>query len=234
MKKQFNIRKSRIIRLLNRPLNYRVAQSKVFCIGLHKTGTTTLANYISNYGFKPNHSTDWANNSESLSNYDFFSDGGSHFDNQNEFNFEGLYYKYPNSKFILQTRDTEKWVISKLKHAGWNQNTKIEEDDISKITHADWKYKSKLTIQKFIEHKINYERKVLSFFKEKDADRLLVIDLTKPEIQEKEIAKFKKFLHLKSIKPIHLIHSNKRNSSIIIATEVHEYIRQVISSLPEN
>lgn len=170
--------KIKVILFLNRQLNRKTIANKVFCIGLHKTGTTTLANYFNEFGYNSTHSTDWINNSSKLESFDFFSDGGSHFDNEKEFDFEKLFYMYKKSKFILQTRDTEKWVTSKLKHAGWNQNTEIQKDDPTKITHKQWRYKSLLTVKKLIEHKYNYEKKVIFFFKEKDAGRLLIIDIT--------------------------------------------------------
>lgn len=221
--------KPRIIGLCNRPLNRKAIKNKVFCIGLHKTGTTTLANYFTKYGFHSLHSTNWINDNFKLEKFDFFSDGGSHFDNINEFDFERLFYTYKDSKFILQTRDTKKWVISKLKHAGWNQNIQIQDDDDSKITHDDWTYKSLLTVQKFIEHKINYEKKVLSFFEEKDPNRLIVIDITQKHIQKKELIRLKNFLNLRSLFKISLPHSNKRRDSIMIPENVQKHINQIIT-----
>ncbi len=202
----------------------------MFCIGLHKTGTTSLANYFGEFGFYPTHSTDWINDKLKLDKYDFFSDGGSHFDNINEFDFERLYNKYEHSKFILQTRDTEKWVISKIKLAGWNQDTVIQKDDPSKIIHTQWKYKSLFTLQKFIEHKFNYEKKVLSFFEKMDSNRLIIIDVTKKDTQTKELNRLKQFLRLRSINNIVLPHSNRRISRITIQENVQEYIKQIITT----
>lgn len=129
---------AKITRLINRQLNRETIKNKVFCIGLHKTGTTTLGNWAREYGFHSTHSIDWIKEDWKLQTFDFFSDGGSHFDNINEFDVQKLFYKYPKALFILQTRDSKKWIISKLKHAGWSENTFLEEDNIEKIRHEDW------------------------------------------------------------------------------------------------
>jgi len=222
------------IRLLNRVLNRKTIRNKVFCIGLHKTGTTTLANYLNEFGFNTTHTTNWINDDSQLEKYDFFSDGGSHFDHQNEFDYQRLFHTYKHSKFILQTRDTERWIISKLKHSGWKQDTVIQKDDLEKITHNQWKYKSILTIQKFIEHKFNYERKVLSFFKEKDFSRLLVVDITQEDQQKIESSKLREYLNLKSMNKISLPHSNKGSSGIAVTKEAIEAIKQILANYNDN
>ncbi|MEO2059122.1 MAG: sulfotransferase [Mesonia sp.] len=224
MKKQ----RRKFIKKINRKLNKKTINNKVFCVGLHKTGTTTLANYFNQFGFKTIHSTDWMNDNSKLEAFDFFSDGGSHFDDINEFPIEKLYNQFENSKFILQTRNTDKWIISKLKHAGWDKNTEITDNDISKIKHEEWKYKSLLTIEKFIEHKINYENKVKSFFKEKKSNRLLVVDITNKKERLQEIKKLKNFLRLKSINNIDVPHSNKRSSEVEVTSEIREFTEKVI------
>lgn len=219
-----------IIRLINRQLNKESIKNKVFCIGLHKTGTTTLANLALHYGFHPTHSTDWISNSKKLEKFDFLSDGGSHFDNINEFDFQFLFYNYPKALFILQTRNPEEWVISKLKHAGWDDNTIIEEDDINKITHEDWRIKSLLTIQKFLEHKNNYENKVIKYFNKNDPSRLIVIDITDKEIQEREVDRVVKYLNLKSINKIKLPHSNINQTEQKLSKEVLDYVKHIITT----
>ena len=217
-----------INRRKNRKLNSKLISNKIFCIGLHKTGTTTLANFFREYGFKDTHSVNWINDERKLNKYDFFSDGGSHFDNINEFDFRRLFNIYKHSTFILQTRETEKWVLSKLRHAGWTKDTIIQPDDPSKIKHDEWKYKSFLTIQKFIEHKINYENKVLSFFKKNDISRLLVIDITKKDIQTAELNKLKTELNLQSVNTISLPHHHNKKSQISLPKEVYSFIKKTI------
>lgn len=92
--------------------------TKYFCIGLHKTGTSTLHHIALNNKLKSIHSVDWANDENKIKLYDFFSDGGSHYNKINEIDYEYLYSTYTDSIFIINIRDPKSWIISKLKHAG--------------------------------------------------------------------------------------------------------------------
>jgi hypothetical protein len=199
----------KLIRLINRQLNRSTVSNKVFCIGLHKTGTSTLSSWIKEYGFYPTHTTDWQNSKEKLAMYDFFSDGGSHFDYQNEFDFEALHRQYPRAKFILQTRNTRSWVISKLKHAGWKADTAIQPDNPDMIVHDSWTYKSLLTVEKFIAHKLNYEQKVRDYFATHAPDSFIETDITDIGKQEINLEKLRKFLQLRSVNKITLPHANR-------------------------
>lgn len=214
--------------LVNRRLNIRSIRKKVFCIGLHKTGTSSLYELATEYGFYPTHSTGWQKNKKQLAEYDFFCDGGSHFDDQNEFDLDFLLKKYPDAFYILQTRDTKEWVISKLKHAGWNQETIIAPDDPNKIIHDEWLYKSKLTIERFIEHKFNYERKVIEFFERNPNASFITLDITDDEKKEKELNRFKHFLNLHSLNNIKLPHRNKAKSKTSLSKEILDFIDQII------
>lgn len=212
------------LRLLNRLLNSKAMKRKVFCIGLHKTGTTTLYELAKKYGYRATHSTDWIFDPEKLKRFNFFSDGGSQFDDLNEFDFQGLFYAFPDSLFILQTRDAREWVISKLRHIGWNKETPIAPDDDNKIKNNEWMYKSLLTIDKFIEHKYNYENKVVRFFEEHDPSRLLIIDITNSQIHSQEFDKLITFLGLRSISEIRLPHENKTKVKAGLSEKILDYI----------
>ncbi|MEH6549045.1 MAG: hypothetical protein V7744_03575 [Pseudomonadales bacterium] len=207
-------------------------RKKIFCIGLHKTGTTSLCWMGGKLGYKAVHSTDWAKSSIKIFKFDFFSDGGSHFDGINEFDFERWFYRYPNALFILQTRETERWVVSKLMHAGWKEGTAIEPDDEEKIRHQDWRYKSLLTIRKFIEHKYSYEKRVVDFFEKHGADRLLVVDVTNRSIQSSEINRMLEFLDSEC--ELEFPQLNKAGSGVKLSGEVESCIERTISICREN
>ncbi len=202
---------------------------KIFCIGLHKTGTTSLHEMAIKNGFKAIHSIEWMYNYEDLKKFNFFSDGGSHFDDINEIDFEYLYYKFPNSRFILQTRNTRDWVISKCKHAGWHSSTEIEKDDINKINHNDWEYKSLLTVRKYVEHKINYEKKVENFFRQNDNSRLIKINITNQKSSNGDLERLVKFLKLKK-GIINLPHSNK-SSEKKMPNELIKFIDSILKEI---
>ena len=197
---------------------------KIFCIGLHKTGTSSLHHYAKNSNLNSTHSINWNNNFIKINSYDFFCDGGSHFNNTDkEFNFIDLYTRYPDSKFILQTRDTKKWVISKCKHCGWENNTVLEINDITKLKHDTWRYKSILNIEKFITHKIVYESKVMDFFEKNDKSRLLIIDVT---TNKDSCAILNKFLGINVISEIP--HVNKCQSISELSTIVINQIDKIL------
>ncbi|MGX9365640.1 sulfotransferase [Desulfoplanes sp. PS50] len=220
---------TKAINLINRCINRKKITRKVFCIGLHKTGTTSLRALATKYGYKAIHSTDWISDANKLKEFEFFSDGGSHFDGQNEFDFKRLFHDYPNALFILQTRPTKNWIVSKLKHAGWTEQTIIEVDDEKKIYHDDWKYKSLLIIESFIRHKYNYEHKVIDFFEKNDPSRLLKIDITDKPIQETTIHNLVTFLGLRSLCTIQLPHKNKKKSQDGLSKEVSDFIYKTMN-----
>ena len=154
---------------------------KYFCIGLHKTGTTTLHHIASHNGLKSTHSTDWQNNEKKINSYDFFCDGGSHYNNIKEFNYEYLYSKYPNSIFIINIREPRSWIISKLKHAGWNENTVVSRDN-KLINHNKWREKTKKNISLFICHYFDIYIKILEFFINKQ-DKGYIVDVVSGRIK---------------------------------------------------
>jgi hypothetical protein len=191
---------------------------------LHKTGTTTLHDLATRYGYRATHSTDWISDPEKLKKYNFFCDGGSHFDHLNEFDFQHLFHAFPDSLFVLQTRNAKEWLISKLKHIGWDDNTQIAPDDEDRIRNNDWKYKSLLTIERFIAHKYNYENRVIRFFEDHDPSRLLIVDITNPHIQLAESDKLVEFLGLRSISVIRLPHANRTKADTGLSEEVLGFI----------
>jgi len=150
------------------------SKAKVFCIGCHKAGTTTLHAFALANGYRSHHGVTWSKpDVELLGAYDFFSDGGGHFwsdrcdaDEAYWGDFHNLTYLhsyYPGSKFILQTRPLKSWLVSKCLHAGWTDETQIDPDDPAKIVHVEWCYKSRLTIREWVKARNRYHRKALAF-----------------------------------------------------------------------
>lgn len=89
-------------------------EPKVFCIGLSKTGTSSLSAALEMLGYSSAH---WDNKVTGaiLSERDF-----SLFDALSDisisYHFEYLFYAYPNAKFIYTQRPTDEWTQSFLKH----------------------------------------------------------------------------------------------------------------------
>jgi Sulfotransferase domain len=95
---------------------------KVFCIGFHKTGTTSLKKALQTLGYRvtgPNgvNDPDIASNVIEMAHalvakYDAFQD------NPWPVIFREMDAKYPGSKFILSLRDSESWIKSQVEHFG--------------------------------------------------------------------------------------------------------------------
>ena len=197
---------------------------KYFCIGLHKTGTTTLNQIALNNGLKSTHSINWQNNEEKIKLYDFFCDGGSHYNNINEIDYEYLYSKYPNSIFIINIREPKSWIISKLKHAGWHENTIISPDD-KLINHNTWKEKKLINISLFICHYFDRYIKILEYFLNKQ-DRGYIVDIVSGKIENLKLL-FKNQNYNQNI------HKNKGNKNNL-SNEIIEFIDNEINIVNKN
>ncbi len=98
------------------------AAQKVFCIGFHKTGTTSLAEALGTLGYRvtgPNgvHDPQIADNvlrlvEELVPRFDAFQD------NPWPIVYRELDRRYPGSKFILTVRDPEAWIASQVGYFG--------------------------------------------------------------------------------------------------------------------
>ena len=100
----------------------RTPKPKVFCIGFHKTGTTTMKDALEVLGYRvtgPNgtRDPDIASKLDALvetlaTKYDAFQD------NPWPLVYRRMDALYPDAKFILTVRDEDKWFASNLKHFG--------------------------------------------------------------------------------------------------------------------
>ena len=124
-------------------------KEKIFNIGFHKTGTTSLTHFMKDNGYKSLHSTAYSMSrlnlgsqtdinedtsepvnlesildktllQELVQEYDFFSD------NPWPLLYRLLDQSFPNSKFILTRRHTNSWVNSLIKYSG-TQNTRMRQ-----------------------------------------------------------------------------------------------------------
>lgn len=84
---------------------------KVFCIGYNKSGTTSLHELFQTLGYHSLHSTIWGDTARRLIHhrYECFSDAVPD-------DFRVLDRRFPNSRFILQVRELDRWVVSRLAH----------------------------------------------------------------------------------------------------------------------
>lgn len=166
---------------------------KTFCVGMHKAGTSSLAELFHVAGLRTSHSTEWSRpplDRAFLDRYDALSDGGGHFWHP-ELEFGGnhavqsLDEAYPGSRFVLQYRDVESWLVSKLRHATWKREDTIT-DETGPFAHQDWnQIKSLHLVAAWIENRYRHHVAVLEYFAQRHDD-LLVINVTRdPEAAAK-------------------------------------------------
>lgn len=160
--------------------------TKIFCIGLNKTGTTSLHEAFGILGYKSIHYHD--NESRLLHEFIYgnFNNGRPILEGIDDFDaysdwiawkperiFPKFDQEYPGSKFILNTRNIDDWLRSRVKHVERNQ----ERFARTKDPNIKW-----LTIEKdaWAEEFTTYHAFVRAYFKDRKSD-LLEIDVAKGE-----------------------------------------------------
>ncbi len=165
--------------------------TKIFCIGLNKMGTSSLHYAFEMLGFKSVHFVcDKGRNIKkiirdnnedgkmlltSIEEYDAYSDWN--FPSTNNL-FKVFDKQYPESKFILNTRDMESWVKSRENHILSNPNLEQLRKESPENT---WYSIDKVSWRKEYE---SHHKDVQDYFKGK-SNSLLVFDVTKGDGWEK-------------------------------------------------
>ncbi|MEM6974033.1 MAG: hypothetical protein AAF577_14630 [Pseudomonadota bacterium] len=87
------------------------AYRKVFCIGFNKTGTTSIDAIFRAAGMASIHTTYWSRPGPHLCQFTHqaFCDG-------NPLGFRALDRRFPRSRFILNTRNLDEWLDSRIEH----------------------------------------------------------------------------------------------------------------------
>ena len=161
-------------------------QGKIFCVGMHKAGTTSIHALAKAMRLKSSHTLQWSRKPLSknfLNKYDIFSDGGNHYYVEgDEFggnhDLRGLRDLYPDCKFVLQYREIKPWIVSKMIHAGWSATTKIE-PDTGVLIHDQWKSARTMEVLRaWIDNRVKYHAAAAAYLKNFPED-ILVIDVTK-------------------------------------------------------
>lgn len=141
-------------------------KSKIWGLGLSRTGTTTLTYLLNQIGYNHVH---YPTDDEMMS---FNNDGAS--DIPVIPKYKKLDAQFPNSKFILTTRDKEKWLKSMSTYLerkrNWNQSTRQVNIRIDVYKEPFFVYE--VYDRVFDEH----ERKVKEYFKNRP-ESLLILNI---------------------------------------------------------
>jgi len=169
--------------------------TKIFGVGLSRTGTTSLAQALDNIGFNVIH---YATNKETL----FSTKGGGSCDIPTAAHYKELDKKFPNSKFVYTVRDKDNWLTSMekyLKHkqgrilGQWQTQNRI-------AIYGQVEFDKKVFSSKYDEH----DRDVRTYFKGRDD--LLILNICGGDALTKLI----NFLEVTNDKTSKFPHENKR------------------------
>ena len=189
---------------------------KVFCVGSHKTGTSSIHHFFKRYGLRSNHSSYWISwckpiGAHLLDRFHCFSDGKNP-------PIEFLYERYPHAKFIYTSRDLRSWLISRHMHKRRNKK-KLGFYFLILLgikNRGGQQYHDEV-VKTWPEQYFRHEKRVMDFFKDKP-ERLLIIDLTKNS-PEKNSRRIHDFLGLPG-EPQEFPHKNNAPNSMRKSSEL--------------
>jgi hypothetical protein len=172
------------------------SKTRVFGIGLSRTGTTSLSRALKQLGYQ--NSFHWTRNGKILGWHDFFlADAAT--DVPCSVQFEDLYHTFEKSKFIYTVRGIDEWILSIQKHLQADTPSELREKHLRLIAktyssmtkpgrRTDWKLynlirqvqiREELYIQN--ESWANayevFDRRVRHFFRDKPDEKLLEMNI---------------------------------------------------------
>jgi len=144
-------------------------QQKVFAVGFNKSGTTSLHALFETLGLVSHHGTRWRDGTDMtlLRSHDCFSDDVPT-------DLAKLDRRFPGSKFILQVRELDTWVYSRLAHIERGKRSAAYR------THAFWDTTA-FSVESWITHRNAYHLFVLSYFARRPSDLLVVNFIRDPD-----------------------------------------------------
>lgn len=156
--------------------------TKIFGIGFHKTGTTSLASALRRLGYSVTgpdgaHNHNIAEEAHDIV-FDLAEQHDAFQDNPWPLFYKELDIKYPGSKFILTIRPTDNWIKSLVKHFG--QKT----TPMRKWIYGDDYGYPEGNEQIYIDRYEKHNREVQEYFKDRPGD-LLVFRITEGDEWEK-------------------------------------------------
>ena len=174
---------------------------KIFCIGFHKTGTTSLLHFLLNLSLRV---CDGLGEEEFKEVLDFYNlkNKVNYLENLilsfNAFEdmpwpifYKEIFSKFPNSYYILTTRSTESWIKSCLKHFQYDSN----QYPLHELTYGVGKGSPAGNEKEWINIYEKHNEEVIRFFSENKNANFLHLEIDK--INNKEISeRILKFINL--------------------------------------
>jgi len=159
-------------------------KSKVFCIGFNKTATTSLDKLFQLWGMSSFHGEyhELSFDDRLFDKYQCFSDGESH-------DFKGLDQSFQDSKFILNTRKMDDWLVSRIKHVEYRLSNHLETGWMAK----EYTNNPKLALQSWISRRVAYYQNALDYFSAREGT-LLIVNVCDCQNQRELITSIASFL----------------------------------------
>ncbi len=160
--------------------------TKIFCIGLSKTGTTSLAAALEMLGFRTKDNLGVTHYSsgdlESSVDLSIIDENDAFTDTPIPSFYRELDARYPNAKFILTVRELNPWLISCKKQ--FNQRATEKRDDATNRLFNDIYDSPFFDNEKFTAGYQRFVNEAMEYFKNRPDD-LLIIDISAGEGWEK-------------------------------------------------
>lgn len=138
--------------------------TKCFFIGMNKTATTYLREYIVNkHNIMTQHYHDWDIHNDE---YNVFLDGY-------HYNFDLYDQQFPDSIFVVQTRDIKQWLLSCIKHEYKFHNEIYDNYNLHNKLNLLWNMRNEL------------HKKIINYFMSKKTCRCYIININNKLFENK-------------------------------------------------
>ncbi len=154
-----------------------VPNQKVFAIGFNKTGSSSIHDLFIGLGYHSYHGEKWRDTSRRMIfvQYDAFCDGIPD-------DLMKLDSINPGAKYILQVRELDSWISSRLEH--------ISRRPVNRKTPVtkDWTMEDE-SVKTWVLKRNEYHMEVLEYFKDR-TDDLLIVNFISDESSANKIAEY--------------------------------------------
>jgi len=161
-------RRSHLFKTLLAILRIDRTYHKVFCIGFNKTGTSSINTVLCQLGYDGLHDETWPKEHRYKQLlYDAFSDGFP----RNFIDFDRI---YPRSRFILNVRNLDEWLDSRLEHIRYQ----VSQEKLTPSRYWDF---SSDAVKHWVVRRNQHHAKVMQRFASRPNDLLVLNYIRNPD-----------------------------------------------------